>query len=252
MQLLQDKYHTCLHGQESYERQMAGPEQPKTMDLELLHCIRTNSVREFQLFFQQLLAHDKKAMDTVQKALNIAKIFEEEYGTGRDITAKTKSHAKAVLVMSAKTPFSTSGSQQQLPQQNLEQRDHQLSSQISQPHQVPLSYQGHYQTEEYQLSQQQAQHSQLAALNNVPNGLTMEQWQLACNTAAVQPAQQRQQFAAAGAAPRTPPGRGTPNTRGRGGTNSNIGGRGGRGRGGQQGQQRQDPPRNPMHPNATE
>ena len=70
--------------------------------------------------------------------------------------------------------------------------------------------------------------------------------------AAVQHAQQRQQFAASGAAPRSTPGRGTPNSRGRGGTSANRGGRGGRGRGGQDGQQRQDPPRNPMHPSRQE
>ena len=250
MQLLQDKYHTCLHGQASYERQMAGPELPKTMDLELLHCIKTNSVREFQLFFQQLLANDKKAMDSVEKALAIAKIFEEEYGTGRDITAKTRSNAKAVLVMSAKTQIPTSGSQQQLPHQhNLEQRD---QAQITAPQQVPSTYHGHYQTEEYALSQQQHAQQMSQIADNVPHGLTLEQWQLACNSAAVHAAQQRQLFAASGALPRTPPGRGTPNTRGRGGANSNRGGRGGRGRGGQQGQQRQEPSRNHLHPNGQE
>ena len=257
MQLLQDKYHTCLHGQASYERQMAGEELPKTMDLELLHCIKTNSVREFQLFFQQLLANDKKAMDSVEKALAIAKIFEEEYGTGRDITAKTRSNAKAVLVMPAKAQFSTSGSQMLPHQLNQEQSN---QSPIAQPQQVPSTYQGHYQTEEFAMSQQQqnamTQHQQSQQMpqlaDNVPHGLTSEQWQLACNSAAVHMAQQRQMFAASGALPRTPGGRGTPTTRGRGGANSNRGGRGGRGRGGQQGQPRQQPPPNHLHQNGQE
>ena len=257
MQLLQDKYHTCLHGQASYERQMAGEELPKTMDLELLHCIKTNSVREFQLFFQQLLANDKKAMDSVEKALAIAKIFEEEYGTGRDITAKTRSNAKAVLVMPAKAQFSTSGSSLLPHQLNPEQSNH---SPIAQPQQVPSTYQGHYQTEEFAMSQQQQnalthqqQSQQLPQLaENVPHGLTSEQWQLACNSAAVHMAQQRQMFAASGALPRTPGGRGTPTTRGRGAANSNRGGRGGRGRGGQQGQPRQQPPPNHLHQNGQE
>ena len=257
MQLLQDKYHTCLHGQASYERQMAGEELPKTMDLELLHCIKTNSVREFQLFFQQLLANDKKAMDSVEKALTIAKIFEEEYGTGRDITAKTRSNAKAVLVMPAKAQFSTSGSSMLPHQLNQEQSN---QSPIAQPQQVPSTYQGHYQTEEFAMSQQQqnamTQHQQSQQMpqlaDNVPHGLTSEQWQLACNSAAVHMAQQRQMFAASGALPRTPGGRGTPTTRGRGGANSNRGGRGGRGRGGQQGQPRQQPPPNHLHQNGQE
>ena len=98
--------------------------------------------------------------------------------------------------------------------------------------------------------QQSQQLPQLA--ENVPHGLTSEQWQLACNSAAVHMAQQRQMFAASGALPRTPGGRGTPTTRGRGAANSNRGGRGGRGRGGQQGQPRQQPPPNHLHQNGQE